>query len=216
MPLPKNNLLFGFKPKLTDEQGVFVNSIFDNQLTIVDAKAGTGKTLLAVACSKIIGKDLMYIFSPVQEHKIGFLPGSQEEKEYKYTIPLHDALAEIGEQPLKVIYSEDNPKKSKEGNVWVYPTSHIFLRGTNIKDDKTVIIDEVQNCTVEELKKILTRVHNGKVILIGHSGQIDLQNKEQSGFQKCIDHFKNKDYCCVCELTQNFRGRLSQDADELH
>jgi len=43
MPLPENNLLFGFAPKLTVEQLEYVNAIFDNQLVMVDAKAGTGK-----------------------------------------------------------------------------------------------------------------------------------------------------------------------------
>jgi phosphate starvation-inducible PhoH-like protein len=59
MPLPKNSLLFGFKSKLTDEQKIYVDSIFDNQMTIVNAQSGTGKTTLAVACAKIIGKPLV-------------------------------------------------------------------------------------------------------------------------------------------------------------
>ena len=62
MPLPNGNLLFGFEPKLTDEQRIYVDSIFDNQLTIVNAKAGTDKTTLAVACAAVIGKPLTYIY----------------------------------------------------------------------------------------------------------------------------------------------------------
>lgn len=151
MPLPKNNLLFGFAPKLTQEQREYVDSIFDNQLTIVNAKAGTGKTLLAVACSKVLNKELIYIFSPVEEKRMGFRPGSQEEKERAYISPLIDALLEINENPSQVMYSEEtleNPGRAKQmmdsiknGTVWVYPKSHIFARGTNIKN-KTVIIDE--------------------------------------------------------------------------
>lgn len=225
MPLPNNNLLFGFEPKLTEEQRGYVNSIFDNQLTISDSKSGSGKTTLAVACAKLLKKELVYIFAPVQEDKMGYRPGGQFEKEKAYITPLLDALIEINENPMQVIYSEENfsnPTKMKEmmdnvkkGIVWVYPKSHIFARGTNLKD-KTVIIDECQNFTKAELKKVLTRIHDScKVIMIGHTGQIDLENPEESGFQDYIYHFKDEDYVGIHNLTVNFRGRLAQHADNI-
>lgn len=225
MPLPKDNLLFGLEPKLTDEQKEYVDAIFDYQMVIVNAKSGTGKTTLAVACARLLEKDLVYIFAPVEEHKMGYRPGSQEEKERAYISPLIDALEEIGEDPNKVIYSEEafsDPNRRsqmmqamKNGYIWVYPKSHVFLRGTNLKD-KVVIIDEAQNFTKSELKKILTRIHDScKVIMIGHTGQIDLENPKDSGFEEYLEHFKNEDYVKVCELTKNFRGRLAQHADLL-
>lgn len=215
MPLPKDNLLFGYANKLTNEQKEYVDSIFDNQLTIVNARSGTGKTTLAVACAKIIGKDLLYTFSPVEENSLGFTPGDIEMKESKYFQPLKDALLEIGEQPDKVIVSEDNIENVKNGNTWVEAKSHVFARGTNIKN-KTVIIDEAQNFTKSELRKLLTRIHDDcKVIMIGHTGQIDLDRPQDSGFAPYIEHFKKKDYAHVCELNWNFRGRLANDADEL-
>lgn len=215
MPLPKDNLLFGYADKLTDEQKEYVDSIFDNQLTIVNARSGTGKTTLAVACAKIIGKDLLYIFSPVEENSLGFTPGSVEEKESKYFQPLKDALLEISENPDKVIVTEENIDNIKNGNTWVEAKSHVFARGTNIKN-KTVILDEVQNFTKSELRKILTRIHDScTVIMIGHTGQIDLDRPQDSGFAPYIEHFKKKDYAHVCELSWNFRGRLANDADEL-
>ena len=58
MGLPKDNMLFGFAEKLTEEQRIYVDSIFDNQLTVVNAKAGTGKTTLAVACAKLLDKPM--------------------------------------------------------------------------------------------------------------------------------------------------------------
>lgn len=215
MPLPKDNLLFGYASRLTKEQKEYVDSIFDNQLTIVNAKSGTGKTTLAVACAKIIGKPLLYTFSPVEEDKLGYTPGDIEDKENKYIQPLKDALLEIGEQPEKVIVSEDNIENIKNGNAWAEARSHVFARGINIKN-RTVIIDEAQNFTKSDLKKILTRIHDDcKVIMIGHVGQIDLPNPNMSGFMPYIEHFKKKDYAHVCELTWNFRGRLANDADEL-
>lgn len=215
MPLPKENMLFGLEPKLTDEQRAYVDSIFDNQLTIVNAKSGTGKTTLAVACASIIGNPLIYTFSPVMENAMGFRPGSSFEKEQAYLTPLYDALLEIDENPNKVISFPENIENEKNGNVWVYPQSHIFMRGINMKD-KTLIIDESQNFTVSELKKVLTRVHDStKVILIGHTEQCDLKDKTKSGFSKYIEHFKDEPYVGIHELTVNFRGRLSRKADEL-
>ena len=227
MPLPKNTLLFGLEPKLTDNQRIFVDSIFDYQLTICNARSGTGKTTLAVACSKLIGKDLIYIFSPVEEDRLGYRPGTQCDKEMAYITPLVDALHEINEDPNQVIFYEDdfkdsNSKKSKdmmkalkEGKIWVYPRSHVFARGINIKN-ATVIIDEAQNFTKQEIRKVLTRIHdNCTVVMIGHSGQCDLRNGEKGGFEDYIEHFKGKDYANICELDWNFRGRLAHDADQI-
>jgi phosphate starvation-inducible protein PhoH and related proteins len=214
MPLPTNNMLFGFADKLTDEQRAYVNSIFDNQLTIVNAKSGTGKTTLAVACAKLLDQPLIHTFSPVEEGSLGFTPGTVEEKESKYIQPLLDALVEIREDPRFAIKSEKNPDIINEG-AWITAKSHTFVRGTNIKDS-TVIIDEVQNMTRGELKKILTRIHDScHVIMIGHVEQIDLKDPKKSGFAPYIEHFRNEPYCNVVELTKNFRGRLAQHADDL-
>lgn len=215
MPLPKNNMLFGFAEKLTNEQREYVNSIFDRQLTVVNAKSGTGKTTLAVACAKLVGKPLVYVFSPVEEKAMGFRPGTQAEKESEYLTPLKDALLEIGEVPDKVIYNEENVEALKAGHVWVHPMSHTFARGINLKD-KTVILAESQNYTRGDLKKILTRIHDSCTVIIeGHTGQCDLADPSKSGFAPYIEHFRNEPYCKVVELHVNFRGKLAQHADSL-
>lgn len=214
MPLPKDNLLFGFASKLTDEQKEYVDSIFDNQVTIVNACAGSGKTTLAVACSKVLKMDLLYIFSPVEESVLGFTPGDVFDKESKYTTPLKDALLKIGDDPSRAIVSEDNMMNVKNGNAWVTPMSHVFARGINI-ENKFIIVDESQNFLVSELKKLLSRIHdNCKVVIIGHDKQCDLKNPAKSGFVPYIEHLKNEDYVKVCKLTHNFRGRLATKADE--
>ncbi|CDN42049.1 MULTISPECIES: PhoH family protein [Paenibacillus] len=214
MPMPKDTLFFGFAPKLTGEQRVYVDSIFDRQITFVNARSGTGKTTLAVAAAKLIGKPLVYVFSPVEEGRMGFRPGTQREKEAAYITPLTDALYEIGENPAKVIYDPDNVEAQKRGDVWVYPMSHVFARGMNLKG-KTVILDESQNMTRGELKKILTRIHDDcRVIVIGHTEQCDLPQPGKSGFAPYIEHFRGEPYASVCELTVNFRGQLAQKADE--
>lgn len=210
-------MLFGFADKLTIEQKEYVDSIFDKQLTIVNARSGTGKTTLAVACAKVLQRELIYIFSPVEEKKLGYTPGTVEDKESKYIVPLKDALLEIGEIPDRVIYAEDNVENIKNGNAWVKPMSHVFARGTNIKGNKLVIIDETQNFTRGELKKILSRIHDSvKVVMIGHDGQCDLDSPSKSGFLPYLEHYKNEPYARVCELTINFRGRLATHADQLN
>lgn len=214
MPLPKDSMFFGFADKLTDEQRVYVDSIFDNQITFVNARAGTGKTTLAVAAAKLLKKPLIYTFAPVEEGALGYTPGTAEEKEAKYTTPLHDALSKIREDPRFAIKSEKNPDIINE-NAWVTAKSHVFMRGTNI-EGKTVIIDEAQNMTRGDLKKVLTRLHDDTTaIVIGHTSQCDLPKPDKSGFAPYIEHFRNEPYAKVVELTKNFRGRLAQHADEL-
>lgn len=216
----KDNMFFGLD--LTDEQQEFVDAIFDDNKKIIlcNSKAGTGKTSISVACAKLLvskGKydGLVYIFSGVEESKYGYRPGSQEEKEKNYLLPLYDALITINEMPEQAIVSTSLMKPKKESTAWVEVMSHTFLRGSNIKK-KFVILDECENWTVSEIKKVLTRCHNDcLVICIGHTGQIDLLNKELSGFQKYIDHFKDEEQCVVCTLSKNFRGWVANHADSL-
>lgn len=213
MPLPKSAELF-YGLNLTEEQRTYVDSIFDKQLTIVNARAGTGKTTLAVGAAKLLNKPLYYIFSPVEEDALGYTPGEVEDKEAKYIVPLLDALKEIREDYRFALYREENPDHIRKV-AWVHAKSHVFVRGSNIKN-ATVIIDEAQNFTRGELKKTLTRIHDScTVIIIGHDGQCDLENPEKSGFVPYLEHFRDQPYANVVELTKNFRGKLAKHADEL-
>ncbi|MCG7345341.1 PhoH family protein [Sporosarcina sp. ACRSL] len=214
MPLPSDNLLFGYAPKLTEEQRIYVDSIFDNKVTIVNAKAGTGKTTLAVAVARLLGKPMYYTFAPVEEDALGFTPGDVEEKESKYIVPLIDALTEIREDPRLAIHRDSNPDFMNAG-AWVTAKSHVFMRGTNLKNC-TLIIDESQNMTRGDLKKVLTRCHDSvTVIMIGHVGQNDIADPSKSGFADYLEHYRDQPYAQVCDLTVNFRGVISQHADKL-
>jgi predicted ribonuclease YlaK len=216
MTYPRHNLWWGFQTKFTKEQEVYLDSIFTNQLTLVNAPAGTGKTQLAVMAAKILGNGLTYVFAPVEEDKMGFRPGTQEEKDGSYLVPLFDALETMRESPKAAIIQEDMPDKSMaKKEAWVKACSHTFLRGTNLKNT-TLIIAESQNFTKQELKKVLTRVHETTtVIMEGHAGQCDLKNPAQSGFLPYIEHFSSEPYAQVCELHTNFRGVLARHADKL-
>jgi predicted ribonuclease YlaK len=209
MPMPKSAELF-YGLGLSDEQKAYADSIFDYTLTITDSISGSGKTTVAVGCAKILQKPLYYFIPPVQEKVFGYTPGDDEDKLAKYLLPLYDALKEINEDPSKAIIN----KKEFRIHAWVHATSYAFWRGGNIKDS-TVIIDEAQNWTAHELKKVLTRCHdNCKVIMIGHQGQIDIP-KALSGFSSYIAHAKGQTFANQVNLTKDFRGELARWADSL-
>ena len=207
---------------LDDEQKEFVNAILNPEKLIIfaNAKAGTGKTLMSVATANLLVQHnvydgIVYIVSPVQEEKLGFLPGSADEKISIYTAPLYDALIKLGINPYTAVIQE-GVENQKNGTGYIDCISHVYLRGCNL-ENKVVIIEETQNMYVDELKKVLTRISDtSKTIVIGHSGQCDLyHHPENSGFVKYIEHFKDKDYAQICELNNNHRGIVSSWADEL-
>ena len=216
--LPKN-VFYGMI--LDEEQEAFVEAIKDLRKTIVfcDAPAGTGKTTLAMGAANILVQDkrnelegIVYIVSPYGEQKQGYLPGSITEKSEVYYEPAYQAMIEVGMNPNADVYSESMVSR-KKGEAFVKMLTHTYLRGTNLQK-KVIILDETQNYTVAELKKVLTRCHDScKVIVIGHTGQIDI--KCGSGFARYMEHFQGHEKCAVCKLTTNHRGWLSTFADEL-
>ncbi|UBH21905.1 PhoH family protein [Macrococcus armenti] len=211
-------LLYGLRERMTDEQEAMVESILTNRLTIVNAKAGTGKTTIAVAMAKYLyetnGQRCVFLFGTPQERTLGYRPGTTAEKELEYLAPLIDALQECGEQdPLNIIQQAGDFVGSDKK--WIEARSHTFTRGTNLKG-KTVIVEEAQNLTRGELKKVLTRISDDcTVIMIGHDGQCDLPKQSSSGFIPYLEHFRNEDYCEVITLTKSFRGDLAEHADKL-
>jgi predicted ribonuclease YlaK len=216
--LPKNMF---YSMILDEEQIAFVEAIKDSGKSIVfcDAPAGTGKTTLAMGAAKILVQDkrndlegIVYIVSPYGEQKQGYLPGSITEKSEVYYEPAYQAMIEVGMNPNVDVYSESMVAK-KKGEAYVKMLTHTYLRGTNLRN-KVVILDESQNYTVPELKKVLTRCHDScKVIVIGHTGQIDIRSG--SGFARYLEHFADQEKCAVCKLTTNHRGWLSTYADML-
>ena len=218
--MAKNKSIF-YDLILDQEQISFVDAIMDQNKTIIfcNAKAGTGKTTLAMGAANILVWDkrndldgIVYIVSPYGEGKQGYLPGSITEKSEVYYEPAYQAMIEAHMNPYTDVCADAMTAKRK-GEGFVKLLTHTYLRGTNLKN-KVVILDECQNYTVAELKKVLTRCHDScKVILIGHTGQIDIRSG--SGFQKYLEHFEGQEKCAVCTLTTNHRGWLSTFADEL-
>lgn len=214
-----DSLFFGLI--LDDEQKDFRNAIWSKDKLIVfcDARAGSGKTQIAVATAELLYQygrydGIVYITAPVQEGKIGFLPGTVQEKLSVYNEPFYQAAIKANINVEQCVF--DDIENQKNGTAYIQCVSHNYLRGVNF-ENKVVIIDEAQNFYVDELKKVLTRMHDScKVIVIGHTGQIDLyHHPENSGFAPYIEHFKNVEWAEICHLTVNYRGMISNFADEL-
>lgn len=212
-----------FLAKMTSEQMALVEDALNDKVKVVfvEARSGSGKTMMAVLVAYALyldskyKKELLYISSPVQEDALGHTKGSQFEKEKKYSIPLYDALEELNMIPEKVIRNEDAPEEQKDDEIWCGAKTHSYVRGSNIKN-KTVIIDEAANFTKSELKKVLSRIHdNCKVFVIGQEKQSDLPNPRKSGFGIYLKHFENQPYARVHELNVSFRGLISTHADDL-
>ena len=206
---------------LDKDQKAFVNAILnpDNTVVFCNARAGTGKTTLAMGAANILVQhkeydSIIYICSAYGEKAQGYLPGSITEKSEVYFEPAYQAMIECDMNPHLCVNSESMVNQ-KYGQAYVTLLTHTFLRGTNLKN-AVIILDESQNYTVADLKKTLTRCSDDcKIICIGHDLQCDLENKSLSGFKKYLEHFRGHEHCEVCELTINHRGWVSQFADEL-
>lgn len=214
-----SNSFYGIE--CNEEQKVMRDAIWSDDIKIVfsDSKAGTGKTLIAVATGLLLTyygryNGIVYVTSPTQERILGYSPGTIEEKTSKYYDPLFEAINTLGYEVDELL--DTSSRAYQKGTPYIKATTHAYLRGCNF-ESKVVIIDEAQNFYFDELKKTLTRVHDScKVIVIGHHDQCDLyKNPNNSGFVKYLHHFETRDYCKVCNLTQNYRGEISRYADLL-
>ena len=211
---------YGFN--LDDEQIAFRDAIWnpDKLIVFCNARAGTGKTFIATATANLLVQygrydGIVYISSPTQEQKLGFLTGEIEDKTAVYSEPFIEALLKLNINPHTAVNQYDIMNQ-KNGTGYIDAITHVYLRGRNF-ENKVVILDETQNFYCDELKKTLTRMADScKVIVIGHSGQIDLyHNPDNSGFVRYLEHFKDDPRTAVCELSKNYRGWISSHADEL-
>lgn len=172
-----DDIFYGFL--LNEHQEKFKEAIMDDEhnVVIADATAGSGKTLLAVACAKILCKtnkykSAVYIFPTVEESSLGYRPGNTMKKEADYLEPLNDALVKVNEVPKQAISSDVS---EKNGTAWITARSATFMRGINL-ENMVVIIDECQNLSIPIIKRILSRCYdNCKVIILGCQAQMDVR-----------------------------------------
>ena len=212
---------------LDEEQKHFRDAIWDSKKLIVmcNSKAGTGKSTIAIATASLLVEygiydGIVYIISPTQEQKQGFLPGDQGAKTAPYIQPLRDALLTLNINPDRSIISDNNTSSLKRGDAYINFMADTYLRGCNL-ENKVVIIDESQNFYFDQLKRALTRVHdNCKLIVIGHTKQCDLyKNPDRSGFSIYLKAFsdiaKEDERIEICNLTKNYRGWISTISDNV-
>lgn len=212
-----NDIFYGFV--LNEYQQKFVDAIMSDEYNFIlaDATAGSGKTLLAVACANLlINRDNRYksaefIFPVIEEGTLGYRPGDTKSKESDYLEPLYQALTKCNIIPGQAISSDIS---EKNGTAWLEAHSATFCRGVNY-EKQVVIIDEAQNMSVPILKRVISRCYdNTKVIVLGCQAQTDIPIN-RSGFKQLIDHMEGFDGYIKCELPISYRGKLAMHIDKL-
>lgn len=168
----------------TENQRKYLEAIIHNEMTFGIGPAGTGKTYLAVAAavqafqSKQVSRIVLVRPAVEAGEKLGFLPGSMQEKVDPYLRPLYDALYDLMEAD-KVDHLMD-----KE-TIEVAPLA--FMRGRTL-GKAFVIMDEAQNTTPEQMKMFLTRMGmETKAVITGDITQIDLPENRDSGLVEAMD-----------------------------
>jgi PhoH-like ATPase len=191
----------------------------DIQLVTMIGKAGTGKTLLALATGLMQVEDLglykkLLVARPVvpMGNDIGYLPGEKEDKLKPWMQPIYDNL----EYLFNVKKSEDLDKiLSGLGSIQVEALT--YIRGRSIPE-QLILIDEAQNLTKHEVKTILTRVGEGsKVILLGDPQQIDhpYLDEYNNGLIHVVEKFKNYSLSGHVKLLKGERSSLAQLSADL-
>ena len=177
------------KAKTVGQQN-YMKAIMKNTITIGVGPAGTGKTYLAVAMAVLAYKnkevEKIILTRPAVEagEKLGFLPGDLQNKVDPYLRPLYDALYDF-------LGSENFHALSERGVIEVAPLA--YMRGRTL-NDAYIILDEAQNCTVEQMKMFLTRFGEGsRVVVTGDITQIDLPRDKKSGLVHALDVLEGVD-----------------------
>jgi len=176
-----------------------VEAIEQADMTFGLGPAGTGKTYLAVAMAvaALMAKRVSRIIlvRPAVEagERLGFLPGSLQEKVDPYLRPLYDALYDLLDQGKVDNLLERNV-------IEVAPLA--FMRGRTL-NDAFIIMDEAQNTTMEQMKMFVTRMGNGsKAVITGDLTQIDLPNPKKSGLFEALQVLEGVEGIRFCHFEE--------------
>ena len=213
---------YGIEPRNAEQSFAFEILNDPNvKLVALTGKAGTGKTLLALAAAlgKLTDYKQILLARPVvalSNKDIGFLPGDAQEKVAPYMQPLFDNLNVIKRQfaanSTEVKRIEDTQKSEQ-----LVIEALAFIRGRSLSE-MYCIIDEAQNLTPNEIKTIITRAGEGtKMVFTGDIQQIDQPylDSQSNGLVYMIDRMKDQNIFAHVNLVKGERSQLSELASNL-
>jgi len=214
--------IYGINPR-NAEQTFAVDALINPDIRLVSmtGKAGTGKTLLALASALHVKRNYRQIFIarpivPLSNKDIGYLPGDVESKLAPYMQPLWDNLKVIQDQ-----FPENDKQHTaidtmvKDQKLVIEPLS--YIRGRSLQRI-FFIVDEAQNLTPHEIKTIITRAGEGaKVVFTGDIYQIDhpYLDGQSNGLSYLIDRFKGQKLYAHINLEKGERSELAELASNL-
>lgn len=206
------------------EQRFAMDALLNDRIKLITlcGKAGTGKSLLAIAAGHHQVMDTkqykrLLVSRPIfpMGKDLGYLPGSVEEKLDPWMQPIHDALALI-------VHKNTNVQNKKGGDIIasnplidVEPLT--YIRGRSIPN-QFMIVDEAQNLTPLEVKTVITRVgHDTKIILTGDLYQIDnpYVDSLSNGLTAVVERFRAEGLAAHMLLTEGVRSDLAEKAANL-
>jgi PhoH-like ATPase len=209
--------VWGIKPRNREQHFAF-DALLDDRIKLVTlmGKAGTGKTLMAMAAGlkrTVLDREFrrLIVARPTVAvgRELGFLPGTLEEKLNPWMQPIHDALELLSDLNM----GSDHRRSTdlmRSGTIVVEALS--YIRGRSIAH-QFMVIDEAQNLTPLEVKTIITRVGQGtKIVFTGDPYQIDnpYVDSTSNGFNYIISKFREQAISAHIELQKGERSELAE------
>lgn len=214
--------IFGIYPK-NAEQAFAVDALMNPhvQLVAVSGKAGTGKTLLALAAALQQNKEyeFIYLARPIvalSSKDLGYLPGDVNAKVDPYMQPLFDNLGFI-KRRFNMHSAENRLIDDLQKDQKLLISALAYIRGRSLSD-VYFIVDEAQNLTPHEIKTIITRAGEGtKMVFTGDIDQIDTPylDKKSNGLSHLIDKMEGQDIFAHVHLEKGERSQLADLASDL-
>ncbi len=210
---PRIKDVYGINAR-NDEQRIALDMLLNNDIKLVSliGKAGTGKTLLAIAAAlEILSEEDNYerllVTRPIfpMGRDLGFLPGTMEEKLRPWVQPIYDNI--------EFLINSDKVEEFLEQQA-IKVEALTYIRGRSIPK-QILIVDEAQNLTNHEIKTIITRAGEGtKIILTGDPYQIDSPYLDviNNGLVHVIERLKGEEIASTITLTKGERSNLAQIA----
>lgn len=209
--------VWGIKPRNREQHFAFDALLDENvKLLTLMGKAGTGKTLLAMAAGlkkTVLDREFrrLVVARPTisMGKELGFLPGSLDEKLAPWMQPIHDALEMLSDLNMGHEHRRSGDLM-RSGSIVVEALS--YIRGRSIAN-QFMIVDEAQNLTPLEAKTIITRVGNGtKIIFTGDPYQIDnpYVDSSSNGFNYIVSRFRAQPVAAHIELQKGERSELAE------